>query len=50
MLQTVITYSVVVAAAIWVGWRILLPRGVRRRLSPTASGQQKCDKNCGCSS
>ena len=49
MWQSVITYAIVAAAAIWVAWSVLLPRHLRVRIGaalrrPTAAGACGCDK------
>jgi hypothetical protein len=49
VLQTAFTYFAVTAAAAWVVWAILLPKGVRRALAGRFSrGKAGPGGDCGC--
>lgn len=57
MLQTVLTYILVAAALLWVGWSVLLPGVARRRLRQAFAGGRLgtagrpaggCGDGCGC--
>lgn len=51
MIQTIITYLVVAAAAIWVVWSMLLPKSLKRRLTAkkaVPAGKAGCGPDCGC--
>ena len=47
MTQTAIAYALVIAAAGWVAWRVLLPSAVRTRLRTRLTGKN-CGDDCGC--
>lgn len=51
MMQTIITYLAVAAAAVWVAWSMLLPKSLKRRLKAKRSvpaGKADCGDDCGC--
>lgn len=50
MIQTVATYAIVAAAALWLVWRMFLPATVKGRLKARLSGKDDCGPDCGCGS
>lgn len=54
MIETVITYLIVVAAAMWVVWSVVLPKHWRQAVGRTLKLNRKkaagdCGDNCNCS-
>jgi hypothetical protein len=49
MIQTVVTYAIVIAAAGFVVWRVLLPNAVRARVRQRFAKDNHCGDDCGCS-
>lgn len=52
MIQTAVTYAIVIAATGWIVWRVLLPAALRTRLRARAAGPKSpaggCGDDCGC--
>lgn len=49
MVQTIITYAAVLAAAVWVTWKILLPKRARAKLAGKDEASKCGSDDCGCS-
>jgi hypothetical protein len=49
MIQAIAAYAIVVVAAGWVIWRMVMPATIRTRLKARLGGKN-CGDDCGCGS
>jgi hypothetical protein len=48
MIQTLIVYAIVAAAAAWTGWRLLPRRWLRPRPAADVKAKAACGPGCAC--
>lgn len=48
MAEGVLIALIVAAAAGWIGWTLVLPKAVRRRLRTSGPKKGGCGDDCGC--